>query len=576
MAPLVRFPSGPITPHGAYEVLHDRIPQMVLRSYDDTVVFNLLGGLAIADKVNAPERVEVKDLKGLIPPWRTIDQKGATQDGTTFIDALYDPIEVELGVRIKGRNPAQCRRVGRYLMDSIDAKKQSELSWFTHDLGRWWAPIRWFRTPVDPVGGIRNSTQELSLRLRADNGFWQSYPSVDQFLFSYEDMTDTFTGDFTSAHTLGPNWPQLYDGDGGGFCQSNGDQAVWFDDPDDTWLTLSREVINGPYKDFETNTDNQVINIVFGSMAEWAVFDEGFNDIWGRMGRDGSGDWDGNGVRVRIGFGFIRLSYFVNFDETILREFGLFDFQTWIPPFPGEKFTLVCGYEGDPRMFKIMRNGSDLITVKETGTGSLIGADYRGIGFGMRAGAALLTQATPAAIRKISAGDNSAVSQEGFLTRYNVGDQDAWDTFLCTGPGTFKFWDGQAAGIDEYVQFGPLLAGQHMFIRTDPRKYGVVDMTSIPPSPQDLNFWQEAIRAFLSFATGNNVTPLQTEIESLFGIAPPQGNPYSLLQGRFSRPIPAKSPGRVAQPYHVKVAIDDGNADSKIEASMTPLRRMPF
>ncbi|EUA18481.1 gp15 domain protein [Mycobacterium xenopi 3993] len=33
----------------------------------------------------------------------------------------------------------------RDLIASIDAKQQSEFSWLTHDLGYWWAPIRWFK-----------------------------------------------------------------------------------------------------------------------------------------------------------------------------------------------------------------------------------------------------------------------------------------------------------------------------------------------------------------------------------------------------------------------------------------------
>jgi hypothetical protein len=115
-----------------------------------------------------------------------------------------------------------------------------------------------------------------------------------------------------------------------------------------------------------------------------------------------------------------------------------------------------------------------------------------------------------------------------------------------------------------------------MHVRTDPRRRGVVDMTSTPPTPQHLNLFQRALRDFLSFATGNNATPLALELESWFGILPPQGNPYALLRGRWSVPIPAKPSGSAAPAYHVKVQIDDGNADSKIIVAGTPMRRMPF
>lgn len=126
------------------------------------------------------------------------------------------------------------------------------------------------------------------------------------------------------------------------------------------------------------------------------------------------------------------------------------------------------------------------------------------------------------------------------------------------------------------VEFGPLLPNQIMQIRTDPRKYGVRDLTVIPASPQELNIFQKALQDFVSFATGNNVPPLLEAIQSAFGIAPPQGNPYSLLKGRFSRPVPAKSPGAPVQPYYVKVEIDDGDASSMVLASGTPLRRYPL
>ena len=35
MPPLKRFPENPVTPHGAYHVLHDRIPWMGLSSFDE-------------------------------------------------------------------------------------------------------------------------------------------------------------------------------------------------------------------------------------------------------------------------------------------------------------------------------------------------------------------------------------------------------------------------------------------------------------------------------------------------------------------------------------------------------------
>lgn len=573
MPPLKRFPENPVTPHGAYHVLHDRIPWMGLSSFDETVAFNMLGGLAIPDFINYPGRFDIKDISGLIPPWRTIDQKGATQDGVSFIDALYDPTEVILEGRVKGKNPADCRRVYRYLVDSLDVKRTSRLWWFTHQLGYWWSDVRWFKTPENSVGAIRNKTQDVSLRLRADNAFWQSFPSVDSFRFAYDSMLDEFNTNYT--HDLGPNWPQLYNGDGGGFCQARSGVAEWLDDPDDTWGTLSREVVNGPHKDFETDTNNQVVDIQLGSLQEWTFPDGAENHIWLRMGRNVDGTWNGDGVKVQIGLGLVVLSRYNNFVETVMQYRPII-----IPALPGETWRAAAGFDGpgNDRLFKVFRGDANIpvIVHKEGDTGSELGADHRGIGFGMRAAAAFLTQATPANVRFIKAGDNAAATQSGFLLRKNVGDQDMWDRYTCIGPGTFRFWNGPMAGANEYVEFGPLLDGQVMQLRTDPRKRGVVDMTATPPSPQQLNFFQQALKDFLTFATGNNATPLAITIESMFGILPPQGNPYSLLRGRWSKAIPPKSPGKAAQEYHVKVEIVNGDANSQIIVAGTPLRRLPY
>ncbi len=561
MAPLKRFPEGPVTPHGAYHILHDRIPQMGLRSFDDTVLFNLLGGLSIPDKHTAPGRVEVKDIKGLIPPWRTIDQKGATQDGTTFVDSLYDPADVELNVRVKGKDPADCRRVARYLIDSLDTKRQSELWWFTHQLGRWWAPVRWYNTPRDPVGGIRNNTQDLGLRLRADNAFWQSYPSIDQFVFTYATASDDF--EYFDADDLGANWTVALSGPGTGNLSVDGGQV-------NSNLQNGRVAVarrNG----YTSTTNNQVVEMEVGLLNQWFYPFNAYEDIWARMNNTGTPGT--SGIRLRIMRHKLILSRFVAGVETVLRETILF-FPVWL----GEVFRIVAGEEGSERTIKVMRGGATIWSIVESGTGSLIGASNRSAGLGLHTPGG---EYTPS-IRSWSAGDNSTVSQSGFLTRCNVGDQPMWDRYTVFGPGTFRFWNGPNAGVDEYVEFGPLVAGQVMQLRTDPRKRGVVDLTSTPATPAQMKQYESSLLDILSFAGANNAGPLADVLGSILGglgtgaVVPPQGNPYSMLRGRWSKPLDPKSPGKIAEQKHVKVSIDNGNADSKILVAGTPLRRMPF
>ncbi|AUV60518.1 minor tail protein [Mycobacterium phage OldBen] len=564
------YPATGVTPHGWYDLAKGEKPMMWLDAYDGSITFHMMGGMAVPDRVVAPEMVHLTSLKGLIPPWKHIDQKGATEDGITNIDALYDPIEVEVGVECRGRSPKWTRRVYRDLVASIDAKQESTLNFLTHDMGHWWAPVRWFQgAPQAPLEiGKR---QRESLRLRADSGFWRTYDYAASFQFEYESMTDTFNYDTSGSQDLGADWPLYYEGDGGGYVYANGDQARWRDDPDDPLTTDTREVVCGPYKDFDTDTDNQVVSMVLGGFQEWSLPDSGANDLWARMGRDSNGDWDGNGIRMRVQGNWIKLSRFNNFSQTVMFQRPLL-----VAPLIGEKFTLVAGYEGDPRMFKVLRNGLPILSHKETGTGSELGPDYRGIGFGMQAGGALITQATPAPVRKVSAGDNANVTQSGFVSMVNVGDQPMyWDATLF-GPGTFRLYDGP--GADEYVEFGPLLPNQIVFLRTDPRSQTtlVQDLTSVPPSPQELNIFQQAVKSLLSFFSERNA--FTDQIGSLFGIVPPQGNFYKYLSGRFSEnaAIPAKSPGEPAQQFFVKTEIVGGNADSKVILSGTPLRRYPM
>jgi hypothetical protein len=568
--PAVRYPAGEVTPHGWWHIINDTRPMMWLDAYDESIRFDLMGGLAPPyNDPASPEAVALRAIKGLIAPWQHIDQKGATEDGVTSIDALFDPIEVEAVFECIGRDPKHLRRVYRDLIASIDAIQKSKLSWMSHDTGLWWAPIRWYKgAPPDPLANPQTRRQRVTLRLRADHGFWESFDDVAQFGFTYDSMTATeFDEDLTG-------WPQYrYEGTGDGGPVGTGDGVAWNEVGTD-----AVSVVLGPYADFDTDTDNQVVETVLGSLPEITFVGGAFNDLFGRMGRDEDGDWDGNGVRARIGmegiFGWAELTRFNDFVPTAMSSRVLF-----IPPLPGEKFSLVCGVDGDPRLFRILRNGIAVLSHKEIGTGSALGADFRGIGAGMGAGESVLFgQRKPAYIRKVSAGDNATVTQSGWLKCTNIGDQKLYYDYTLFGPGTFRIWDGPASG--EHVEFGPLTANQIVYLRTDPRSKAtlVKDLTVVPSTPQEQSVFQSAIDKFLSFAFANNVPPLLGALTNIFGVKAPQGNLYRFLDGRFSdnAAIPPKSPGNPVKSYQVKVEIVGGTADSKVIASGTPLRRYPL
>lgn len=745
------YPQGPVSPHGVYHILKGERPMVSLMSPNEQIVIWLMGGHSMADPMN-PESVLVdrsRPMTGLIAPWKTIDQQGATEDGVSFVDGLYEPMEVNLPVTVRGRDAAHTRRVVRHLFESIDLHKQSELGWMTHELGYWWAVIRWFKSPPDQMSGI-GTRQDLTLRLRADSGFWQSFPDIDSFGFLYEDMTDEFGTDFSDD--LGPDWPQYYTGTGTGYHHAAGGLARWVDDPDSIFFTGTKRVIAGPYKDFETADDDEPVSIVFNNTPEFGIGDGAANDIWIRMGRNVDGTWDGNGIRARMGWGYTQLTKFKNFVETtMVNDFELFppifgetwtltptgrnfhltrtnfsgthsiinhtetgtdlsnmgadyrgvgfgmqggaalitqstpaqissisvdgvvldtfavnyadglgpdwplrytghndalihtaggsavwednsgtgsqevvngpfrDFESitdnqvvsmilgaspewslpesgandlwarmgrnadgswdgngirarvtlgsiWLScfkdfaevwsrgwqglliPLLGDTWTLVAGYTGDPRLFKVLRNGGAILQHKETTATSHLGADYRGVGFGVRAAGAAITQATPATVRRLMAGDNAEVTQSGFLERHNAGDQNAYDEYTLYGPAT-KFLIADGPGSTDMVEFGPLAVGEIAHIRTDPRRKMVFDYTE---------------------AVGAEVAP------ALFG-ANPSDKMTRRLKGRFTKncAIPAKEPGMRVATHSVACGIQGGNADSRIMAQLTPLRRYP-
>jgi hypothetical protein len=553
--PAVRYPSSPITPHGAYHALHDRIPHVNLRAYDDSIVFNLMGPLAIADRM-VPERVELKSMSGLIPPWVIIDQKGASQDGTSFVDSLDDPIDVSLGVKAVGRNPAHLRRVVSDLVASIDTKRQCELSWFTHRLGRWWAPVRWAKTPSDAVGGISTNVQEMTLSLRADSGFWQSYENVADFRFTYDDDSDNFDR-LTAEGDPITGWTTVTSGGGSGVVFTDGEEAV-------TNFSGVRTAVMR-HNDYTATTDSTVIEIELGTNPSWYWPPNTYVDVWARMNNTGTAGTDG--IRWRMGNSSIRVSAFVSGVEIWVRDFPLW----WWPGQPGEKFKFVTGIFNDSRIYRVLRNNAVMGEVKETGTASLIDASHRKAGMGF---ATLAGTVRPLGVRNWKVGDNNNAAQEGFVSRINVGDQPMWDRFTCFGPGTFYL--GNGPGSNDMVRFGPLLTNQIMQVRTDPRHRGVIDMTAIPASPQEIALHATAQHDFFSFLFGASIRTSPAATESLFGVLPPQGNPYALLKGRFSRPVPERSPGGPVVTHHTKVKIEGGNQDSHIIVAGTPLRRLPY
>lgn len=554
MTVTLRYPGGPITPSGGWRLLRSHKPHITYRSWGDDAVFHLAGPLAAPFHDRAQPSVSVVAMKGLIPPWKPITQKGATQDGATFVTALYDPLEGEMTVEVRGKTVQDCSRIIRDWQAAWDPIKEGELSWFTPYAGRWWAPVRWNRTPVDKLRGGDSIRQTFVWSYVAYDAFWRSYDDVDQFGFVYEHDMDGFDYVTADGDPL-TGWTAAYSVAGSGHVYTNGAEAV---------SSLSGRTAVLRRDTFLADTDNQVAEIELGTYPGWYYPQNAYVDLWVRMANTGTPGV--SGLRLRISSRTMVLSEFVNTSERVIRTVRI-----W-PPQRQEKWTLITGIDDNPTYYRILRGKAVVANIKDTGA-ALVGAGYRRAGFGMATGAGGVR---PPGIRSWSVGDNNEVQQDGYVYRANVGDQPMFDRYTCFGPGTFSFANGP--GSLEMVSFGPLLRGQIAQVRADPRKYGVLDLTSEPPTPQEQAQYKKALLDITNWATANNVTPLLKELQSPFGVTPPQGNLYRLLSGRFSdaAAIPPKPAGQPAPVYPVKVSIDGGNAESRIIVAGTPLRRWPY
>ena len=572
--PVRRYPANSVLPHGAYYFIKGIHPRVRLKSPDGSVIFEILGGGSLADKYSSPECVILKaPPKNMVAGWKFIDQQGANEDGVTYLNAVNEAGEVTLPLRLFARDGTHLRQVVRDLLGSVDKKKTSELSWFTQELGLWWGDVRHARPPVDgyDVGGQSKSTT-FDLHLRIDGGSWRTLDHVDEYRLAYESMKDSFATDYAEDKNIGPSWPLFFQGPGGGYPYTSRGAVRWRDDPARTFFTEPRSYVAGPFEGFSTATDNQVVGVVLDSLQEWGSS----TDIWGRMGRTGSGVWNGTGVRARITGPWIEVAAFNNFHRTNIAA-GFAVLNT-VPPLPGSRYRLECGGldrngNFNPRIFRIRRGGAVIFTAKDTAGISALGSGLRGVGFGGQAAGALITQGTPASLREVSAGDMLDTGQTGSLLRINVGDQDMWDRYTITGPGTFEI--GSGPGSTQMVKVGPLLPNQRVQLRSDGQKRRIIDLTSEPPTANELLEYRKALAELDSYAPIKNIGPTRASNASEFGVVTPQGNLHRIIDGWFTHPVPPKLVGSKPDAHHVACKITGGDASSRIIVAGTPTRKYP-
>lgn len=563
----VTYPAGPITPHGQYFRDKGRYPTVHLGSHDGTVEFYLHGG----ESIPWPDRPEcvrlTKDgIKGLMAPGRIVGQKGATEDGETFIDGIYDPAELELGLVARARDPRRLQSLVSTLLGSVVLRRTSPLSVIDATGERWWANIRSTgKSQAEPFTWGESRRQKLTLRARIDGAFWRGESDISGLGFQYERHADEFS---YNAESVGINqgWYITYVGGDGGYVGTTGGELVWRPPSSPPLFADSRSAIMR-HNTARASDDDMIVEMLLGGNATGIAWEgNASNGIWARMNNTGAAGL--NGIRALIELGGIRLSEFIDGVETVL------DWKPFtVTPQNGDLFKLVC-IGGS---YTVLRNGREIISVPDDGGPRRAGAGYRAAGLEMHAGATIAYMATrPAPVARWAMSSNNTAPQTGTIQCLNIGSELMYRTYTLIGPGTFNI--AVAPGSTDMVTMGPLLDNQVIYLRTDPRKTTITDLTSKPPTPQQLNDWQQAVKEFLDFATGGNAPPLMHILASEFGIQPPQGNLYTLLKGRFSTEsaIPAAPVSGEPEPYFVDASIVDGNENSQIISHGVPLRRYPL
>lgn len=178
--------------------------------FDRSIHF-LSGGLEPHPAID--EGVILKDIKGLMGPFKMLDQQSARQDGTDWKDAVWDPAEIDMTVTIFGRNPNSYRRAQKAWMDSWDPKQQGRLVWFSRLSGERWLSLRLLKEPADQLKAAPGfqTIQDFTWSARADIPFWKAPDSTSTLVAS---NATTLTNPAGGAKNFLPLW-------------NRGDQDSW-------------------------------------------------------------------------------------------------------------------------------------------------------------------------------------------------------------------------------------------------------------------------------------------------------------------------------------------------------------
>lgn len=553
------YPPGTISTWGTKQALANQSTWISYIGVDGTI-FYLSGPLAPV--AGAQDGLVLQKFMGLMSAFDHLELRGARQDGATWTDAVYDVGDIMLSLEASGVAPQNIRDVIRHWISAWDARQTGILSVFTPDMGEWWANVRMGKTISDQFSKDYTWSGKQNFVWTAKNydAFWYSVDSVGEFDIAYDVESEDFTTQ-SNASTLGSAWTQFLSVSGHGTYGIENNSAYYLTGGTGA---AAVDVVNL----YQTNSgsDNQVVTVKLSNAALWnltrSVNPGTAIDVWARLNSTGT-----SGIRLRLQLDTFSLAH-VNAGVVTT----WFTLPLVVPPVWSEEFTLIAGTDAGTHNFQILRDGFKIWEFTDWNHDSLLGSSYRGWGFGVHTVNGGLSTLVPAPIGLWKAADNLTATQTGFLSLTNMGDVPAWPRYLCYGPGTFTFGN---PGTSSAITFGPLEDGQIVLIVTEPRLRNIVDLTPGQPA-QPLTKVQALMEELISFATNNNTPPLLQQFESLFGILPPQGNLYALLNGRFTNSIPGSAYGAPPSTQQIPLAITNGTPVSKVVGAITPMRRWPL
>lgn len=156
------------------------------------MVWHLGGGKAPTP--GAEPGLTLQTMTGANAPIRLIDLQGARQHGVTNTDMLLDPMELDFTFTANAPlhpltylpDPNGMRRILRWWFETWAGNRQSKVTYYTPEMGEWWATCRQFKplTDVFKLSYAQTGQQQITWSARGDDAFWFSFDDSSEFYFS--------------------------------------------------------------------------------------------------------------------------------------------------------------------------------------------------------------------------------------------------------------------------------------------------------------------------------------------------------------------------------------------------------